>query len=126
MLVIASFMSGRVHVLFPVVYDVLQGVAFLYYWPTLLALVSQAAPRKLKSTLMGVAFLSLFVANTTIGRLGSYYETLGPRSFWTLHAGIAVAGALLAMVFGPRLARVLTAGTTTPVPPVGLSAGLET
>jgi POT family proton-dependent oligopeptide transporter len=120
LLVIASRMSGRAHVLFPVIYDVLMGVAFMYYWPTLLALVSQAAPRKLKSTLMGVAFLSLFVANTTIGRLGAYYERLGPTSFWTLHAGIAAAGGLLAMIFGPRLTRILADGATAvPVARVG-------
>jgi POT family proton-dependent oligopeptide transporter len=115
LLVVASRIPGRAHVLFPAVYDVLQGVAFLYYWPTLLALVSLAAPRRLKSTLMGVAFLSLFVANTTIGRLGAYYERLGPTSFWTLHAGLAATGALLAMFFGPRLARVL-ADRSAPLP----------
>jgi len=109
-LVIASRLPGHAHVLFPVVYDVLMGVAFIYYWPTLLALVSQAAPRRLKSTLMGVAFLSLFVSNTTIGRLGGYYETLGPTSFWMLHAGIAATGGLLAMLFGRRLTRILTDG----------------
>jgi proton-dependent oligopeptide transporter, POT family len=123
LLVIASRMPGRSHVLFPVFYDVLQGVAFLYYWPTLLALVSQAAPQKLKSTLMGVAFLSLFVANTTIGRLGAYYEKLGPTSFWTLHTGIAAAGALLAMLFGPRLARLLAADAgAAPTPAVAADA----
>ena len=115
LLVIASRIPGRAHVLFPAVYDVLQGVAFLYYWPTLLALVSLAAPAKLKSTLMGVAFLSLFVANTTIGRLGAYYERLGPTSFWTLHAGLAATGAVLAMFFGPRLSRVLADGSA-PIP----------
>lgn len=125
LLVIASLLPGRAHVLFPVMYDVLQGVAFLYYWPTLLALVSQAAPRRLKSTLMGVAFLSLFVANTTIGRLGSYYETLGPRSFWMLHVGIAAAGGVLAMIFGPRLTRVLAQGAAAAsVAPLELSTDL--
>jgi POT family proton-dependent oligopeptide transporter len=119
LLVIASRIPGRAPVLFPVMYDVLMGVAFLYYWPTLLALVSQVAPRKLKSTLMGVAFLSLFIANTTIGRLGAYYERLGPTSFWTLHAAIAATGGLLAMVFASRLARVFADGATTvPVSPV--------
>jgi POT family proton-dependent oligopeptide transporter len=115
-LVLASRLPGRAHVLFPVVYDVLMGVAFIYYWPTLLALVSLAAPRRLKSTLIGVAFLSLFVGNTTIGRLGGYYEKLGPTSFWMLHAGIAATGGLLAMVFGARLTRILANGAAaTPV-----------
>ena len=42
-------------------YCAIQGIAFLYYWPTLLALVSRAAPAKVNATMMGVAFMSLFV-----------------------------------------------------------------
>jgi POT family proton-dependent oligopeptide transporter len=116
LLVIASWLPGRAHVLFPTLYDVLMGVAFIYYWPTLLALVSLAAPRGLKSTLIGVVFLTLFIANITIGRLGGFYEKLGPTSFWMLHAAIAAMGGLLAMLFGRRLTRVLEdGGAATPV-----------
>ena len=84
--------------------------AFIYYWPTLLALVSLAAPRGLKSTLIGVVFLTLFISNITIGRLGGFYEKLGPTSFWMLHAAIAATGGVLALVFGRRLTRVLEDG----------------
>jgi proton-dependent oligopeptide transporter, POT family len=107
LLVIASRSPGRSHVLFPVVYDILLGVAFIYYWPTLLALVSLAAPPGLKSTLIGVVFMTLFIANTTIGWLGGLYEKIGPTSFWLLHAIIAAAGGVLALVFGRQLTRVL-------------------
>jgi POT family proton-dependent oligopeptide transporter len=110
LLVIASWLPGRAHVLFPALYDVLLGVAFIYYWPTLLALVSLAAPRGLKSTLIGVVFLTLFISNITIGRLGGSYEKLGPTSFWMLHAAIAATGGVLALVFGRRLTRVLADG----------------
>jgi len=110
LLVIASLLPGRAHVLFPALYDVLLGVAFIYYWPTLLALVSLAAPRGLKSTLIGVVFLTLFISNITIGRLGGSYEKLGPTSFWMLHAAIAAMGGVLALVFGRRLTRVLEEG----------------
>jgi POT family proton-dependent oligopeptide transporter len=44
LLVAGCVTGGRVPILVPVLYDVLLGVAFLYYWPTLLALVSRAAP----------------------------------------------------------------------------------
>jgi hypothetical protein len=36
--------------------SVILSVAFLYYWPTLLTLVSRAAPPGLKATVMGVVF----------------------------------------------------------------------
>jgi POT family proton-dependent oligopeptide transporter len=107
LLVIGSAMFVRVPAPFPILYDVLLGVAFLYYWPTLLALVSRAAPAAIKSTMMGVAFLSLFLANITIGRLGGFYEQMSPAAFWGLHTAIAATGALLALVFARPLGRIL-------------------
>ncbi len=99
----------RVPVIVPVLYDVLLGVAFLYYWPTLLALVSRAAPPKIKAMMMGVAFITLFLSNTTLGRLGAYYEHMTPLQFWTLHAAIAAVGGVLALVLAKPLGRVLAA-----------------
>jgi POT family proton-dependent oligopeptide transporter len=109
LLVLASLPGGRVSGIFPVVYDVILGIAFLYYWPTLLALVSHAAPTRLKSTMMGVAYLSLFIGNLIVGRLGSLYESLGPASFWMVHAAIAATGAVLCMLLARPLGKVLAA-----------------
>ncbi len=100
----------RVPVLVPVLYDVLLGIAFLYYWPTLLALVSRAAPPQLRATLMGVAFLSLFLSNLTMGWIGGFYEHMTPLAFWALHAAIAAAGAALALLLNRPLGRVLSQG----------------
>ncbi|HTW35478.1 MAG TPA: peptide MFS transporter [Rhizomicrobium sp.] len=106
-LVIACMIGGRPSGLFPVFYDVLLGVAFLYYWPTLLALVSRAAPQRLKATMMGAAFLSLFLSNITLGRLGSFYEQMSPAAFWAMNVAIAASGGTLALLLRPVLARVL-------------------
>lgn len=106
-LVIGCTMFTRVPVLFPIVYDVLLGVAFLYYWPTLLALVSRVAPPAIKSTMMGVAFLTLFLSNITIGRLGGLYEHMTPAAFWFMHAAIAATGAVLAKLLARPLGRIL-------------------
>jgi POT family proton-dependent oligopeptide transporter len=110
LLVIGCLLTRRVPVLFPIVYDVLLGVAFLYYWPTMLALVSRAAPPALKATLMGCVFLSLFVSNILIGWIGSFYERMTPASFWAMHAAIAATGGVLAMLLARPLGRVLNAG----------------
>ncbi len=107
LLVIASLAGSRTPAIVPVVYDVLLGVGFLYYWPTLLALVSRAAPHGLKSTMMGCAFLSLSVANFTLGRLGAFYERMSPAEFWAMHAAIAATGAVLAFILKRPLERVL-------------------
>jgi proton-dependent oligopeptide transporter, POT family len=109
-LVIGCLANDRVPALFPVVYDVILGVAFLYYWPTLLALVSRAAPPHLKATLMGSVFLSLFISNLTIGRLGGFYERMTPAEFWAMNAAIAATGGVVALMLRRRLERVLAAG----------------
>lgn len=111
-LVVGIVASGdaRVHPIWPFLYCALLGISFLYYWPTLLALVSRAAPAKVNATLMGLAFMSLFVSNTLIGWIGGFYEKMSPSGFWTMHAAIAAGGGLLVVVFGRRLGRVLQPG----------------
>jgi POT family proton-dependent oligopeptide transporter len=96
-----------VSALVPVLYDVLLGVGFLYYWPPLLALVSRAAPLKLRSTLMGTAFLTLFAGNLILGRIGGLYEHTTPAAFWTLQVAIGVIGGLVALMLRPRLEALL-------------------
>ena len=100
--------GGRVSVIYPIIYNVLLGIGFLYYWPTLLALVSRVAPARVQATLMGTAFLSLFMANVLIGWVGGFYERMPASEFWSLQSGIAAAGGLLAMLLRPRLLRALT------------------
>jgi POT family proton-dependent oligopeptide transporter len=99
----------RVPVIVPVLYDVLLGIAFLYYWPTLLALVSRAAPPQVKAMMMGIVFLTLFLSNTTLGRIGAYYDQTTPLKFWALHAAIAAVGGVLALALNKPLSRVLAA-----------------
>lgn len=85
----------------------MHGFAFLWYWPTVLSLVSRTAPAAVNSTMMGVAFLTLFVASIVMGRLGGFYEALGPLQFWMLHAAIPAIGGVAVLVFGGALSRAL-------------------
>ena len=111
-LVAAIFASGGapVHPVWPFFYGAGLGISFLYYWPTLLALVSRTAPAKVNSTLMGLAFMSLFISNNLIGWIGGFYEKLRPVEFWAMHAAIAASGGLLVVLFGRRLSRALQPG----------------
>lgn len=108
-LVIAIFISGSgpIHPIWPFLYSSALGISFLYYWPTLLALVSRAAPAKVNATLMGLAFMSLFLSNNLIGWIGGFYEKMSPAQFWGMHASIAAGGGLLVLLFGRRLSRAL-------------------
>jgi POT family proton-dependent oligopeptide transporter len=108
-LVAAIFVSGdaQIHPIWPFLYSATLGISFLYYWPTLLALVSRAAPAKVNATLMGLAFMSLFISNNLIGWIGGFYEKMRPAEFWAMHAAIAAGGGLLVVLFGRRLNRAL-------------------
>ena len=101
--------SAPVNPVWVIVYAVLTGIAFLYQWPTLLALASRAAPAAVNATMMGIVFMSLFVSNILIGWIGGYYERMSPAAFWAIHAAIAAAGGLLLLAFGRRLTRALQA-----------------
>jgi POT family proton-dependent oligopeptide transporter len=109
LLVAAIVLSGgaRISPIWPFAYCVILGLAFLYYWPTLLALVSRAAPAKVNATMMGIAFMSLFLANILLGWIGGFYERMSPEQFWALHAIIGATGSVLVVLFGRRLARLL-------------------
>jgi len=117
--------SGKVLWLWSFLYCAVQGIAFLYYWPTLLALVSRAAPPKINATMMGICFLVLFVANNLIGWIGTFYEQMTPLAFWALHAGIAGSGGLLVLIFGSSLRRILEPHETQELRPAAMTREVE-
>ena len=108
-LVGAIFFSGgrEIHPVWPFLYCVGLGLAFIHYWPALLALVSRSAPAKINATMLGIVFVSLFITSVLMGRLGSFYERMSPIVFWALHAAIAIVGGVLVMVFRRPLGQAL-------------------
>ncbi len=104
---IAAYGSDKVPWVWPFLFCAVQGVGFMYFWPPVLALVSRTAPAKINATMMGGAFLVLFVANNLIGWIGTFYEQLGPTAFWMLHFAIGAAGGVLTWVFSRTLGRIL-------------------
>jgi POT family proton-dependent oligopeptide transporter len=126
-LVVAIATSGgeAIHPLWPALYCAGLGVAFLYYWPTLLALVSRAAPARANATMMGIAFMSLFISNNLIGWVGRFYEQMSPTSFWIMHAAIAATGGLLIMLFGRRISRALEVEEAQPMRPSAMTLEVE-
>jgi POT family proton-dependent oligopeptide transporter len=91
----------------------------------LLALVSRAAPASVNATMMGLAFMTLFIGNNLIGWLGRFYEPLGPTRFWGLHAAIGMTGAVLVMALGGRLGRLLDAHANQPLRPSARTLEVE-
>ena len=109
--------DGKVAVIWPILCFVGMGFGFIWYWPVLLALISLAAPRKVNSTLMGASFLSLFVGSVIMGWVGSFYDQMSPAAFWAIDAAIGFAGAVLVLLFGPALKRILEPDSTQTLGP---------
>jgi len=122
---VVAAQGAPVHPVWPFLYCAGMGIAFLYYWPTLLAVVSRAAPARVNATMMGLAFMSLFVANNVIGWLGTYYERMTPAQFWSMHAAIGAMGGVLVMLFGRRLGRTLAGGASQPLRPSARTLEVE-
>jgi POT family proton-dependent oligopeptide transporter len=99
--------DGKVAVIWPILCFFGMGLAFIWYWPVLLALISLAAPKKVNSTLMGGSFMALFVGSVIMGWVGSFYDEMSPAAFWTVDAAIGFAGAVLVLLLGPSLKRAL-------------------
>jgi POT family proton-dependent oligopeptide transporter len=122
---IVSSKGAPIHPLWPALYCAGLGVAFLYYWPTLLALVSRTAPAKVNATMMGVAFLTLFLSNNIIGWIGRFYEQMTPTAFWVMHAAIAASGGVLVLLLGRRLSRALEVDEAQPIRPSAMTLEVE-
>jgi POT family proton-dependent oligopeptide transporter len=99
--------GGKISPIWPVLSILGSGVGWVYQWPILFALVSRAAPAKLKGTMMGVTYVSLFASAILVGWIGGYYERMSPAQFWAMHAAIAASGGLLLLLFGRQLNRAL-------------------
>lgn len=87
--------GAKTNVLWPITCWIVMGVAFMYYWPTTLALVAGKSPERLRSTLMGTTFLALFLGNVLLGWVGSFYQQMSPAQFWALNAVVGLAGAIV-------------------------------
>jgi POT family proton-dependent oligopeptide transporter len=125
LLVGAILGSGQapMHPIWPLLYVAGLGISFIYYWPTLLALVSRAAPAAVSATLMGLVMMTLFVSNTLVGAIGGWYERMQPSHFWALHAAIAAAGGLLVAAFQRRLAEAFEPAADAAARPARATCG---
>ena len=99
--------DGKVSVWWAIAAYLGAGLAFMWYWPVTLATLSALAPDKIKSTLMGSAFLALFLGTVMMGWIGSFYDQVTPAAFWTLDAAIAFGGALVIWLLRKPLERRL-------------------
>lgn len=100
--------SGKIGLFWPVMFHLLNSIAFSHILPVSLALFSKVAPRALNATVIGLYYLAFFAANKIVGTIGGWYSTMPTTTFWLLHVACAGVGLIAFVVFklavGKRLA----------------------
>jgi proton-dependent oligopeptide transporter, POT family len=87
---------GKVGPVWTLAYTVVNDIGFANVMAVGLALYSRVAPRQMVGMVIGIYYLHLFVANSFVGWLAGFMDSMPNRDFWALHAAIvAVAGVLL-------------------------------
>ena len=67
--------------------------------PISLALFAKYAPKAINATIIGLYYLAFFFANSLVGWVGGFYETMPTTNFWLLHAGFAAGSGLCFVIF---------------------------
>lgn len=80
-------------------FHIVNDVGFAMIFPVGLALFSRAAPKQVGGVFIGVYYLHLFICNLAVGKLAGLIETMDGASFWSMHAAIIGAGAVILFAF---------------------------
>jgi POT family proton-dependent oligopeptide transporter len=97
--------SGKIGLFWPVMFHFFNSVGFACILPVSLALFSKIAPRQLNATVIGLYYLSFFLANKVVGEVGKLYSTLDTPTFWLLHVASAGVGLAAFVLFKLLMSR---------------------
>ena len=99
---------GKVGPIWTLAYTVVNDIGFANVMAVGLALFSRVAPKQIVGLVIGIYYLHLFVANSFVGWLAGFMDSMPNRDFWALHAIIVAAGGVLVLVARAVLGRVLS------------------
>jgi POT family proton-dependent oligopeptide transporter len=94
----------KIGLFWPVAFHVLNSIGFAHILPVSLALFARLAPQAINATVIGLYYLAFFTANSLVGWIGGWFETMPVTSFWLLHAGLAGAAGVVFLAFKLLLA----------------------
>ncbi|BBC72855.1 MFS transporter [Altererythrobacter sp. B11] len=104
--------GGKIGLFWPVMFHLINSIAFAHILPVSLALFTRLAPRALNGTIIGIYYLAFFLANLTVGTVGGWYSSMDIVSFWLLHVASAGVGLVAFAGFKFLLADRLMGVTT--------------
>ncbi len=97
----------KIGLFWPVMFHVVNSIGFAHMLPVSLALFARLAPKQINATVIGLYYLAFFGANSMVGWVGGWFETMPVPQFWLMHMGFAAgAGAvfvLFKLLLAPRL-----------------------
>src|SRR6476620_6647673 len=102
--------GAKIGLAWPVAFHFLNSIGFAHLLPISLALFAKVAPKQVNATMIGLYYIAFFVANTLVGWVGAFYETMATTNFWLMHAGFAAGSGLCFLAFRFFFGHHLTAG----------------
>src|SRR3569623_40278 len=91
--------GSKISMLWPKLFELCNSIGFAPVLPDSLALFSTLAPRAIGATVIGLYYLSFFIANKVGGYVGGLYSSLPTTTFWLIHVASAVFGLIAFFVF---------------------------
>ena len=99
--------DAKISLFWPMMFEVMNSIGFAHVLPISLALFSKISPKQITATVIGLYYLSFFVANAVVGYVGGLYSSLPTTTFWLIHVASAafglVAFVIFKMVIGHRM-----------------------
>jgi len=97
----------KIGLAWPLAFELFNSIAFAHILPVSLALFARFAPKAVSGTVIGFYYLTFFAANSMVGWVGGWLETMPVTRFWLIHAGFAaIAGVVFILykaIVAPRL-----------------------
>jgi POT family proton-dependent oligopeptide transporter len=91
--------SGKISLAWPMMFEIFNSIGFAHLLPISLALFSKIAPKQITATVIGLYYLSFFIANAVVGWVGGLYSTLPTTTFWLIHVASATFGLIAFVTF---------------------------
>lgn len=99
--------GAKIGLFWPVLFHMLNSIGFAHMLPVSLALFARLAPKQINATVIGLYYLAFFAANSLVGWIGGWFETMPTTRFWAIHMGFAATAGLVFVLFKLFLARRL-------------------
>ena len=91
--------GGKISLFWPMMFELCNSIGFAHVLPISLALFSKISPKQITSTVIGLYYLSFFIANAVVGYVGGLYSSLPTTTFWLIHVASAAFGLVAFIIF---------------------------